>query len=171
MLTVITSMFPVMTLEIIPYMYSAGQCNLVASYGAFLNQWLWDHYATLTFGRPLSDSTCLAHWSAFIDSLGMLTRGRVRWVRADEKRWSGYANPGIPLHYHSLLKYQHVLEPEAVAALWKSKAGDAQVETYRTGGGAAYYVAKMFPCEDSQFDMGGLEHFERLPESRAALIQ
>jgi hypothetical protein len=142
-------------------MYSAQKCNLLSAYGGFLSQWPWDHYATLTFGRHLSDSRCLKHWDAFIDSLGRLTRGRVAWVRADEKRWSGYASPGIPRHFHSLLKYQHVPEPEAVAALWKSRAGDAQVEAYRSGGGAAHYVAKMFPCEDSQFDMGGLEHFPR----------
>ena len=92
-------------------------------------------------------------------------------MRADERRWSAHASPEIPLHYHALLKYQHVPEPEAVAALWKAKAGDAKVEAYRSGGGAAYYVAKMFPCEDSTFDMGGLEHFARIPESRAALIQ
>jgi hypothetical protein len=119
----------------------------------------------------MSQSRCLQHWDEFIDSIGKLTHGRVAWVRADEKRWSGYASPGIPLHFHSLLKYQHVPEPEAVAALWKAKAGDAKVEAYRSGGGAAYYVAKMFPGEDSTFDMGGLEHFARLPESRAALIQ
>jgi len=152
-------------------MYSDQQCNLVASYGAFLAQWPWDHYATLTFGRHLSESRCLAHWDEFIDSLGRLTRGRVAWVRADERRWSGYTSPRIPLHFHSLLKYQHVPEPEAVAALWKAKAGDAKVEAYHSGGGAAWYVAKMVPCEDSGFAMGGLEHFARLPESRAALIQ
>jgi hypothetical protein len=30
-----------------------------------------------------------------------------------------------------------------VAALWKSKAGDAQVEVYGSGGGAAWYLAKI----------------------------
>jgi hypothetical protein len=95
----------------------------------------------------------------------------VGWVRADEQQWSGYGRPEIPLHYHALLKYQNVPALEAVAALWKAKAGDAKVEAYRSGGGAAYYVAKMFPFEDSTFDMGGLEHFARIPESRAALIQ
>jgi hypothetical protein len=77
----------------------------------------------------------------------------------------------IPLHFHSLLKYRHVPAPEAVAALWKAKAGDAKVEAYRSGGGAAYYVAKMFPCEDSQFDMGGLEHFARLPAVQRDLVR
>jgi hypothetical protein len=45
------------------------------------------------------------------------------------------------------------------------------VEAYRSGGGASYYVAKMFPCEDSTFDMGGLEHFARPPEARPALVR
>jgi len=152
-------------------MYSANQSSLVSAYGSFFASWPWDHYATLTFARQLSESTCLRHWDDFINSLGRLTHGRVAWVRADERRWSGLASPGIPLHFHSLLKYQHVPDAEAVAALWKSRAGDAQVEAYRSGGGAAWYVAKMFPCGDSGFDMGGLEHFARLPEPRVALVQ
>jgi hypothetical protein len=59
------------------------------------------------------------------------------------------------LHYHALLKYQSVPAPEAVEALWKSNAGDAQVEVYGSGGGAAWYLAKMFPYEDTHYDLGG----------------
>ena len=101
---------------------------------------------------------------------GRLTRGRAAWIRADERRWSGYTSPEIPLHYHALLKYQNVPAPEAVEAQWKSRAGDARVEIYECARGAAWYVAKMFPYEDTRYDLGGLEHFTRPPESRAALI-
>jgi len=107
----------------------------------------------------LSDSTCLRHWDEFIDSLGRLTHGRVAWVRADERRWSGCASPEIPLHYHALLKYQNVPAIEAVAGLWKTRAGDARVEIYDPGEGAAWYMAKMFPYEDTRYDMGGSEDF------------
>ena len=151
-------------------MYSAQQSNLVSAYGDFFHQWPWDHYATITFGRRLSDTRCLHLWEDFIDSLGRLTRGRVGWVRADEQRWSGCGTPEIPLHFHSLLRYQNVPAPEAVAALWKSKAGDAQVEAYGSGGGAAWYLAKMFPYEDTRYDLGGLKHFTRSPESGRALV-
>jgi hypothetical protein len=65
----------------------------------------------------------------------------------------------VPLHYHALLKYKNVPPPEAVAALWKAKAGDAQVEVYRSGGGAVY-IAKMLPYDGTGYDMGGLEHFD-----------
>ena len=61
-------------------MYSAQQSNLVSAYGDFISQWPWDHYATLTFGRKLSQASCLRHWDDFIDSLGRNTRGRVGWV-------------------------------------------------------------------------------------------
>ena len=98
-------------------MYSANQSSLVSAYGDFFSSWPWDHYATLTFARQLSESTCLHHWDEFINSLGRLTHGRVAWVRADERRWSGYSRPEIPLHYHALLKYQNVPAPEDVAAL------------------------------------------------------
>ena len=39
------------------------------------------------------------------------------------------------MHYHALLKYQNVPAPEAAAALWKSRAGDAKVEVYSPGRG------------------------------------
>jgi hypothetical protein len=140
-------------------MYSGAQSSLVSAYGSFFGSWPWDHYATLTFATQLSESTCLQHWDEFINSLGRLTHGRVAWVRADEQRWSGCASPEIPLHYHALLKYQNLPAPETVAALWKAKAGDAKVEAYDCGGGAAYYIAKMFPYDETKYDMGGLEHF------------
>jgi len=75
------------------------------------------------------------------------------------------------LHYHALLKYQNVPSPEAVAGLWKAKAGDAKVEIYDPGGGAAWYIAKMFPYEDMRYDMGGLEHFARSQKSDLPLVQ
>jgi hypothetical protein len=152
-------------------MYSVEQSHLVSAYGSFFGAWPWDHYATLTFARQLSESTCRHHWHEFINSVGRLTHGRVAWVRADERRWSGHASPEIPLHYHALLKYQNVPAPEAVAGLWKSRAGDAKVEIYDAARGAAWYLAKMFPYEDTRYDLGGLEHFTRPPGSRRAWVQ
>ena len=104
-------------------------------------------------------------------TLSVVTLGGVWDGWADEQRWSGYGSPEIPLHYHALLKYQNVPAPEAVAALWKAKSGDAQVEAYNAGGGAAYYIAKMFPYEDTRYDMGGLEHFTRSQECHHICIQ
>jgi hypothetical protein len=75
------------------------------------------------------------------------------------------------LHFHALLKYQNVPSPEAVAALWRSRAGDAKVEAYDCGGGAAYYIAKMFPYDDTRYDMSGLEYFARWPGSDRPLVQ
>jgi len=119
----------------------------------------------------LSGSTCRYHWDEFINSLGRLTDGRLAWVRADERRWSGYASPEIPLHYHALLKYQHVPAPDDVAGLWKAKSGDAKVEAYEHGGGAAWYIAKMFPYEGTNSDMSGLEYYLRKPKSHLCLLQ
>jgi len=95
----------------------------------------------------------------------------VAWVRADERRWSGCASPEIPLHYHALLKYHNVPPAEDVIGLWKARAGDAGVEVYDAGGGAPYYIVKMFPDEDMKYDMGGLEHFARWQESDRSLVQ
>ena len=152
-------------------MYSVDQSSLVSAYGDFFGSWPWDHYATLTFARKLSDSTCLRHWDEFVDSLGRVTHGRVAWVRADERRWSGCASPEIPLHYHALIKYRNVPAAGDVAGLWKAKAGDAKVETYDAGGGAAYYIAKMIPFVDTRYDMGGLEHFGRSKDPDRRLVQ
>ena len=152
-------------------MYSVDQSSLVSAHGNFFGSWPWDHYATLTFGRKLSESTCLHHWDGFIDSLGRLTHCRVAWVRADERRWSGYASPEIPLHYHALLKYQHASAAEDEAGLWKARGGDARVEAYDAGGGNACYIAKMFPHDDARYDTGGLEHFACLPQSQHTRVQ
>ncbi len=142
-------------------MYSVEQSNLVSAYGHFIAQWPWDHYATFTFGRRLSQASCIHHWDDFIAAIGRLTRGRVGWVRADEKRWSGCGSPEIPLHFHALMRYQKVTTPEAVAALWKSRAGDAKVEVCDPARGPAWYIAKMFPYEDTRYDLAGLEYFMR----------
>jgi len=50
---------------------------------------------------------------------------------------------------------------EAVATLWKSKAGDAKAEVYGSGRGTAWYPAKLFPSEDTRYGMGGLEYIAR----------
>ncbi len=146
-------------------MYSPKQVQLISSYGEFFSQWNWDQYATLTFGRHMSQSGGLRQWNEFIDSLGRATHGPVGWVRADEQRWSGSGRPAIPLHFHALLKYKNVPAPEGVAGLWKARAGDAKVQVYSAGGGAALYMAKMFPFPDSRYDLGGLEHFRRSEDS------
>ena len=146
-------------------MYSSQQTNIVSAYGDFFQGWAWDHFATLTFARKQSQANCIRLYNEFIDSLGRTTRGRVGWVRADEQRSSGCGSPGIPLHYHALLKYKNVPGPEAVAALWKAKAGEAKVKAYGSGGGAAFYMAKMIPYEGTGYDMGGLEHFPRSEDS------
>ena len=75
------------------------------------------------------------------------------------------------MHYHALLKYRNVPDPEAVADLWKARAGDAKVEAYEHGGGAAWYIAKMFPYEGVNYDMGGLEHFAQWLGSRRGSVQ
>ena len=57
------------------------------------------------------------------------------------------------------------------AALWKSTVGDAKVEAYNCGGGAAYYIAKMFPYEDTRYDIGGLGHFARSQKPDRPFVQ
>ena len=146
-------------------MYSAQQASVVSAYGDFLSQWSWHHYATLTFANKQSRANCLRHWHEFVHSLGCTTRGRVGWVRVDEQRPSGCGSPAIPLHYHALLKYKNVPPAKCVEALWKAKAGDALVEDYQRGGGAAYYIAKMIPDQATNYDIGGLEHFPHSEDS------
>lgn len=138
------------------------EVNQSAIYGNWIHQWPWDHFATFTFGRVLSPSTCEHHWKAFIDSLERYTRGRTGWIRATEGRWSGCGKPYIPLHYHALLIYKNPPAPGAVEAMWGSKSGDGKVEIYDPARGAAWYVTKMFSYNDYDFDLGGLEHFPAL---------
>ncbi len=69
------------------------------------------------------------------------------------------------------MRYQKVTTPEAVAALWKSRAGDAKVEVYDPGRGAAWYLAKMFSYEDTRYDLAGLDYFTRSPGSGRPSVQ
>ena len=142
-------------------MYTAHQLELVGGYGDFLHRWPWDHYAAFTFSRPGSQSGCVRTWHRFIDRLGRLTRGRVGWIRTDELRWSGVGKPEIPLHYHALLMFQRPAAPQAVADLWKSRAGDAYVEPYNPGKGGAWYESKLLVYPTGNWDLGGLEFFKQ----------
>lgn len=128
-------------------------------YASWIHRWPWHHFATFTFGRVLSPSTCEHHWKTFINSLERYTRGRIGWLRVPEGRWSGCGKPYISLHYHALLIYKHPPAPGVVEAMWGAKSGDAQVEVYDPGRGAAWYITKMFPKNDCDFDLGGLEYF------------
>jgi hypothetical protein len=51
---------------------------------------------------------------------------------------------------------------------WQEMQG---LRLYDAGGGAPYYIAKMFPYEDTRYDIGGLEHFARSQKSDRPLIQ
>jgi len=70
-----------------------------------------------------------------------------------------------------LLKYQNLPAIKDVAGLWKAKPGDARVEIYAPSEGAAWYIAKMFPYEGMNYDMGGMEYFARLPGAPRQLVQ
>ena len=131
-------------------MYDACQSSQVAKYGEFFYQWPWDHFATLTFTKSGSLPHSIATWNWFIDRLGRITRGRVSWVRGDEVRWSGCGKPQIPLHFHSLLLFQHPPGPQTVAELWKTQVGDAQVKQYDPAKGAAWYTSELicYPTGD-----------------------
>jgi len=45
------------------------------------------------------------------------------------------------------------------------------VGAYNYGGGAAYCIAKMFPYEDTRYDIGGPGHFARSQKSDRPFIQ
>jgi len=77
----------------------------------------------------------------------------------------------IPLHLHALLKYQNVRAADDVASLWRARAGDARVELYDAGEGAAWYLAKMFPYEGTDYGIGGLDYFARSEGSDRRLVQ
>ncbi len=140
-------------------MYSNTQKKLVAEYGNWISQWTWSHFGTFTFGRISSASNCEHHWNAFVNSLERYTRGRIGWVRATEGRWSGCGKPHIPLHYHALLVYKNVPPTGVAQAIWHSKSGDSKVEIFDPTLGAAWYISKMFPFSDFDYEVGGLEYF------------
>lgn len=143
-------------------MYTNRQKTDVENYGDWFSQWNWHMFGTFTFGRVLSESTCNHHWNEFELSLQRYTQGRVGWIRATELRWSGCGKPHIPLHFNALLAYENPPAPGVVEAMWWSRSGQAKVEIYDPERGASWYIAKMFPYDDFNYEIGGHDYLLKL---------
>ncbi len=109
----------------------------------------------------------MATFREWVDALERELGRPLAWFRADEMRhYSGLGFPAIPPHHHGLLMDARGLSCKAAEGFWKSLAGDALVEEYRTGGGAIPYCLKHAFSICGDWDIGGKPRPKR---TRAAL--
>lgn len=128
------------------------------------------HYFTLTSARRMSAPVLRDKFFQWIDSLEASQRRPLAWFRADETRWSGLGDPGVPLHFHGLLiGEKNQINLRKAEEIWDKLAGDpsrkkdplkrdpnpfARVCRYSAGGGAAGYVLKEAQYSQS-YELGG----------------
>lgn len=95
----------------------------------------WGSYATLTTKRPTTERAMERLFREFVRWLGRVTATRIGWVNVIER-----APAGGRVHMHALLGPLGTADDQAVIRkVWQN--GNAAVEPYRPGGGAAHYLA------------------------------
>jgi hypothetical protein len=122
--------------------------ELIEAYGAWLQEWRWDFFGTLTFrGYPPASRAerIFAEWVAALEKLAG-TRS-FRYVRVTE-RGADDAN----LHFHVLvggIKDQDRHFPFKWAERWRQLAGQAVVQRFDPNQGGVYYLLKtLLPDRD-----------------------
>ncbi len=138
--------------------------RLAQTWGDWLSEHEWDHWATLTFRprrqRPepglgpareislVGPSPDYAHraFARWIVDLSRRAGKQVRWFRGDEI--GAYDR----LHLHTLLGGTEVLSVETIRLSWLD--GYAHVDVYRRDLGAAHYCSKYIGRELVDYDIG-----------------
>lgn len=131
---------------------------LVSAWAGFIERQTWHWYCTLTFRRNVSIGWAHRRFRRWVHRINQRRFGRrytgrgqgVPWLRSTEKQRRG------AIHYHVLLGECPDLHVEEAKRDWLRLAGDAQIDQYRIGGGAAQYLAKRHAADGGgDVDMGG----------------
>jgi hypothetical protein len=111
---------------------------------AFLQQWPWEWYGTLTFRQDVHPEAADKQFRRFVMRLNRLLHGHhwrkhgwgLQWARVLEYQRRG------ALHYHVLFAGISGLRPRDCAALWHTRAGFANIEPIRDLAAVLRYVSK-----------------------------
>lgn len=124
-----------------------------AALGAWLGQYDWDHFSTLTFAEPPSEHAAVRGFGRWIRRLEQRTQHAVHWVYTIERCASSAR------HIHALLHGTGCLSVSSVRAAWGH--GYTRVLVYDRRRGAARYVAKFVAWGDPEWDIRPpLLHFD-----------
>ena len=110
----------------------------VDEFGAFIAQWPWHIWATLTFRSNfrISNHDLKRQWDRWLSRIIEIQRKVPYWVRSIEIGRE-HNNP----HIHVLLGNID-LPARELPRLWHPNTGNAQAETYDPEKRAAWYIAK-----------------------------
>ena len=132
--------------------------DVIAAWVAFLAQWSWDWFATLTFALETHPEAAVKKFRLWIAEMNDMLFGKrwlkhgdgVNWVRAIE-----YQRRGV-IHFHALLGSAGLSELRRVfwAKRWRDIAGFARIEPIRSGRHVRRYVAK-YVTKGGEVDIGG----------------
>jgi hypothetical protein len=121
---------------------------------AFLQQWPWEWYGTLTFRQDVHPEAAGKQFRRFVMRLNRRLYGHhwrkhgrgIQWARVLEYQRRG------ALHYHVLLAGVSGQQPRDCAALWHTWAGFAKIEPIRDLTAVLRYVSK-FILQGGELDL------------------
>jgi hypothetical protein len=108
--------------------------NVLRAWGAYLHEFSWDHFATLTFRYPQSVDTAIREILNWVRHLSKDTQRPIPCFYAIERGASGW------LHVHMLTAGTASLTVEKMRKAWR--AGISRIEVFDQTRGAAWYVSK-----------------------------
>jgi len=126
----------------------------------FLNKFVWDWFATLTFADPPKTYTAENKLNAWIKAIEREEKRKIGYFKAME-----FTKQGVP-HFHLLMGNLQGVERSKYWGLWFSKNGRARILPYNSKLGAGYYLTKYVVKEDCcnavNWEVRGLEYMRQL---------
>ena len=114
-------------------------------FGAWLGQFQWDHFVTLTFAYQSSEQSAVRQFKRWIRRLDQRAQQKVSWFYVVERFASG------AYHLHALVHGTASLETSALRKAWR--CGRPDVSRYDPQRGATYYVTKKIGADVVGYDI------------------
>jgi len=115
--------------------------KLIYAFGEWLNEYIWNHFATFTFGKVQSVDTARYIFRCFMANL----KKAANYFRVIEFEKNS-------VHIHSLLGKTDDIPASVIEDAWKKEHGIAQVLPYDANLGAAYYITKYVNSDKINWD-------------------
>ena len=125
--------------------------RLRTTWGDWLGQTQWHHFATLTFRYRASEQSAVKQFMRWIRYLERRAQQRVDWFYAVERFASG------AYHLHTLVHGTSSLEASALRKAWQ--CGRADASRYDPQRGATYYVTKKIGADVVGYDISNVDRW------------
>ena len=109
--------------------------NVVQEYGAWLDQYDWDHFCTFTTRLPISVGSARRLMVKLGDTLGCPDRAEMFWAAEPFETREGH-------HLHALLSLHGDVDKYHLWQYWHSRYGRNSILNYDSGKKGSEYLAK-----------------------------